>query len=154
MMKWWWSDDELVMNRWWTADEQLMNSWWTDDELIWSAKDYHRLQQTATDWLVLLHWTLKPISGMYTYIHSTYIPDSTNYKSNASGANNANFLLLLNPKLVSPVIMSLSNSCMNPECHIQNQQFDLGLVSLCLTGCCCWAGPEKARCILHESATC
>ena len=39
-----------------------MNSWWTAG-LVWCAKDYHRLPQTATDWLVLLHWTHKAISG-------------------------------------------------------------------------------------------
>ena len=62
----------------------MMNRWWTD-ELVWSAKDYHRLPQTATDWLVVPHWTLKPISGGLDH---TYIPDSTNYKSTASGAKN------------------------------------------------------------------
>ena len=69
-----------MMNWWWTDDELMMNWWWTDD---------HRLPQTATDWLVLLHWTLKPISGVYTTTTTTiyiYIPDSTNYKSTASGA--------------------------------------------------------------------
>ena len=116
LMNWWWTDDELMINWWWTGDELMMNWWWTDDELmmnlwrtdelVWSAKDYHRLPQTitdyhilpqtttdyhrlpqtATDWLVVLHWTLKPISGMYTTT-TTYIPDSTYYKSTASGAN-------------------------------------------------------------------
>ena len=66
-MNWWWTDDEQMMNRWWTDDEQLMNWWWTAG-LVWCAKDYHRLPQTAIDWLVLLHWTLKPISGYYYII--------------------------------------------------------------------------------------
>ena len=91
-MKRWWTADEQLMNWWWTADELMMNSWWTDDELMMNyhglpqtITDYHRLPQTATDWLVVLHWTLKPISGMF---HLYYIPDSTYYKSTASGANN------------------------------------------------------------------
>ena len=69
------------MKNWWRTDEELMKNWWR------IVEDYHRLPQTATDWLVLLHWTLKPISGSYI-IHTIYIPDSTNYKSTASGANN------------------------------------------------------------------
>ena len=64
-----------------------MKNWWR------TAEDYHRLPQTATNWLVLLHWTFKPISGSY-YI---YIPDSTNYKSTASGAKNSIFWIELNP---------------------------------------------------------
>ena len=72
------------MKNWWRTDEELMKNWWR------TVEDYYRLPQTATDWLVLLHWTLKPISGIYssTYIY-IYIPDSTNYKSTASGANKA-----------------------------------------------------------------
>ena len=77
MMNWWWTDDELMMNWWWTDDEQLMNWWWTAG-LVWCAKDYHRLPQTATDWLVLLHWTLKAISGGLAWIiHISLTPPTT-----------------------------------------------------------------------------
>ena len=70
-MNWWWTDDELM-------------NWWSG--LVWSAK-------TTTD----CHWLIAstPLNTQ-TYIrgHTTtttiYIPDSTNYKSTASGANNAN----------------------------------------------------------------
>ena len=61
-----------------------MKNWWR------TVEDYHRLPQTATDWLVLLHWTLKAISGMDGM--DGYIPDSTNYKSTASGANKSKFI--------------------------------------------------------------
>ena len=65
-MNWWWTDDELMMNWWWTDDELMMNRWWTADEQLinsWSGLVCQRLSQTVTDWLVLLHWTLKAISG-------------------------------------------------------------------------------------------
>ena len=89
MMNWWWTDDELMMNSWWTADEQLMNSWWTAG-LVWFAKDYHRLPQTTTD----CHWLIgsTPLNTqtyLRIYSSSIYIPDSTNYKRTASGANNS-----------------------------------------------------------------
>ena len=86
MKNWWRTDEELMMNRWWTDDELMMNSWWTDDEqLVWSGvpktiTDYHRLP--LTDWFYSIeHSKLSPGIGYY-------IPDSTNYKSTASGANN------------------------------------------------------------------
>ena len=86
MMNWCWTDDELMMNWWWTDDELMMNWWWTDYELmmnwwtglVWSAKDYHRLPLTATDWLVLLHWTLKAISGDWILLlHISLTPPTT-----------------------------------------------------------------------------
>ena len=66
-----------MTNWWWTDEELKKNWWWTDDELM--ITEYHRLQ--LTDWFYSIeHSNLSP--GYY------YIPDSTNYKSTASGANN------------------------------------------------------------------
>ena len=80
------------MNWWWTADKQLMNWWWTaDEQLVWSGlpktiTDYHRLP--LTDWFYSIeHSKLSP--GWMDTTTTTYIPDSTNYKSTASGANNS-----------------------------------------------------------------
>ena len=68
-MKRWWRTDEELMKNWWRGDEELMKNWWR------TVEDYHRLPQTATDWLVLLHWTLKAISALdgmgYMYISLT-----------------------------------------------------------------------------------
>ena len=101
LMKNWWRTDEKLMKNWWErmkgwwrTDEELMKNWWrTDEELLKTTTDYHRLPQTATD----CHWligstplnTQSYLRGLdTTYIHNTYIPDSTNYKSTASGAKN------------------------------------------------------------------
>ena len=59
----------------------MMNRWWTAG-LVWCAKDYHRLP--LADWFYSIeHSKLSPGMGW-----DGYIPDSTNYKSTASGANN------------------------------------------------------------------
>ena len=96
MMKWCWTDDELMMNWWWTDDELMRNWWGTDEELVWSAKDYDRLpwyhRLPLTDWFYSIeHSKLYPgLDGYSIYI---YIPDSTNYKSTASGANKIHHIL-------------------------------------------------------------
>ena len=76
MKNWWWTDDELMMN------------WWTD---------CHRLPQTATD----CYWSplnsLKHLSPDTTTTTTIYIPDSTNYKSTASGAKNMKNTVLNSP---------------------------------------------------------
>ena len=98
MKNWWRTDEKLMKNRWrtneelmkswWRTDEELMKNWWrTDEELLKTTTDYHRLPLTATDWLVLLHWTLKPISGMYTPSIYPWLHLLQDNKSTASGAN-------------------------------------------------------------------
>ena len=71
------------MKRWWRGDEEVMKNWWrTDEELLKTTTDYQRLP--LTDWLYSIeHSNLSPDSTTTT---SIYIPDSTNYKSTASGA--------------------------------------------------------------------
>ena len=91
LMNLWWTDDEQMMNRWWTDDEQLMNWWWTAG-LVWCATDYHRLP--LTDWFYSIEHS-KAISGWMAWLGLAwlgYIPDSTNYKSTASGAKNTLYM--------------------------------------------------------------
>ena len=103
-MNWWWTDDELMMNWWWTDDEQMMNSRWTADEQLmnwWRTYDELMMNRwwtddVLTDWFYSIeHKKLSPGMGWDGWMG--YIPDSTNYKSTASGAkNNSKSLGLLN----------------------------------------------------------
>ena len=128
LMKNWWRTDEAdegVMKNWWRGDEEVMKNWWrTDEELLKTTTDYHRLPLTATDWLVLLHWTLKAISGDGWM--DGCIPDSTNYKSTACGANKklaaedfecptCSLLLLLLHHPPCKWLPSVQNSCCFPD---------------------------------------
>ena len=88
----WWRTDEKLMKNWWRADEEVMKNLWRGDEEL--MKNCWRLPQTTTDYhrLPLTDW-------FYSIEHSKLspgmdgcIPDSTNYKSTASGANNLVFV--------------------------------------------------------------
>ena len=78
MKDWWRTDDEQMMNWWWTDDEQLMNWWWTAG-LVWCAKDYHRLPQTATEWFYSIeHSKLSPGIGLaWILLHISLTPPTT-----------------------------------------------------------------------------
>ena len=87
VMKRWWRGDEELMKNWWRADEEVMKRWWRGDEELmenwWrTVEDYHRLPQTATDWLVLLHCIehskLSPgLDGWMDGIHLSLTPPTT-----------------------------------------------------------------------------
>ena len=71
MKRWWWTDEELMMNWWWTDE---------DEELLKTTTDCHWLiGSTPLNTQSYLRDGLDGWDG--------YIPDSTNYKSTASGAN-------------------------------------------------------------------
>ena len=91
-MKNWWRGDEEVMKNWWRTDEELMKNCW-------------RLPLTTTD----CHWLIgsTPLNTQ-SYLRDGWmdgiyicIPDSTYYKSTASGANKNSlqeFILLKDDK--------------------------------------------------------
>ena len=65
-----------------------MKNWWrTDEELLKTTTDYHRLP--LTDWF----YSIEQFTSLESYLRGMdgwmdiCIPDSTNYKSTASGAN-------------------------------------------------------------------